>query len=192
MKSISKKAILLPGVGYSCDRPLLYYAGKLATQKGYAPIKVDYAGYKGFAKSMRGDLDKMTAAFEYAYKQTNALLSEQIAADDDLLFIAKSVGTVVAAAYLNRHKRAGRAIYLTPLAETFWVFNEEHPYGADAISFHGTTDPWAKTDAVEAGCDKYNIPLIKIPSANHSLETGDALGDINNLVQIMRKINDFI
>ena len=34
---MKKIAIVFPGVGYTKDRPLLYYAGKLAVKRGYEP-----------------------------------------------------------------------------------------------------------------------------------------------------------
>lgn len=30
-----KIAVLFPGIGYTCDKPLLYYTGKLAVARGY-------------------------------------------------------------------------------------------------------------------------------------------------------------
>lgn len=32
---MNKMAVFFPGIGYHCDKPLLYYAQKLAAEKGY-------------------------------------------------------------------------------------------------------------------------------------------------------------
>lgn len=32
---MKKIAVLFPGIGYTCDKPLLYYSAKLAAEKGY-------------------------------------------------------------------------------------------------------------------------------------------------------------
>ena len=37
-----KIAILFPGIRYNCNKPLLYYSGKLALQYGYEVFKVPY------------------------------------------------------------------------------------------------------------------------------------------------------
>ena len=37
-----KIAVLFPGVGYHCDKPLLYYSRKLAIQKGYEVKSINY------------------------------------------------------------------------------------------------------------------------------------------------------
>ena len=34
-----KIAVLFPGIGYTCDKPLLYYTGKLAVARGYKIVK---------------------------------------------------------------------------------------------------------------------------------------------------------
>jgi hypothetical protein len=41
---MKKIAVVFPGVGYTKDRPLLYYAGKLAAANGYELIHLDFSG----------------------------------------------------------------------------------------------------------------------------------------------------
>ncbi len=38
----NKLAVIFPGIGYTKDKPLLYYAGKLAKAAGYNVISVEY------------------------------------------------------------------------------------------------------------------------------------------------------
>ena len=40
-----KIAVLFPGIGYTCDKPLLYYTGKLAVARGYKLVKVEYGNF---------------------------------------------------------------------------------------------------------------------------------------------------
>ena len=42
---MKKAAVLFPGIGYSVDRPLLYYSGKMALSRGYEVIRVPYTGF---------------------------------------------------------------------------------------------------------------------------------------------------
>ena len=45
---MKKIAVLFPGIGYNCDKPLLYYSRRLAQNAGYdsiycgQPVKVKY------------------------------------------------------------------------------------------------------------------------------------------------------
>lgn len=150
-----KIAILFPGIGYHCDKPLLYYSGKLATQCQYEVIKVPYTNLNR----------SIPEAFAEAYAQTEKLLENlDWNQYEDILFLSKSIGTAVAAAYAQKHNIRCRNIYYTPLAETFDFAPQ---FG---LVFHGTSDPWAETDAIEKKCQEHRLPLYMIEKTDHSLE----------------------
>lgn len=55
-----KLVIIFPGIGYHCDKPLLYYAKKLAKEHGYEEIvslKYSYTGK--ISVEMRKDAGSM-------------------------------------------------------------------------------------------------------------------------------------
>ena len=79
-----------------------------------------------------------------------------------------------------------KSVLLTPLAETFPFVRGR------AVAFHGTADPWADTGAIAGCCRERDIPLYLTEGANHSLETGDALRDVQALGQTMARIDAFI
>ncbi len=185
MKKKEKLAVLFPGVGYSCDRSLLYFAGKIAEGEGYELRKVKYGKLPG---KIRGDREKMQAAFESAAAETDRCLAdEDWEKYEDILFISKSIGTIVAADYAKRHGLKVRSVSYTPLKETFWF--AEGP----AIMFHGTADPWAPdTEAILAAAEKAGIPVYLTENANHSLETGEVLKDLETLRLVMERTEAFI
>ena len=43
--SDNRLAVLFPGIGYHCDKPLLYYSARLARTAGYRVLPVPYAGF---------------------------------------------------------------------------------------------------------------------------------------------------
>ena len=134
-----------------------------------------------------GDADKMRASFEIAWTQAEAMLaSVRWEEYGDVLFIGKSIGTIVASRYAHEKGLAVRSILLTPLKETFAFVRGE------AVAFHGTADPWANTDAIIAACRERGILLHLTEDANHSLETGDVLRDIRTLETTMAKVDAFI
>ena len=62
-----KAAVFFPGIGYHCDKPLLYYSRKLAQECGYEEtIALSYT-YDG--GNIRGNEEKMQQAFESLYEQ---------------------------------------------------------------------------------------------------------------------------
>ena len=183
-ENTKKLAVILPGIGYTCDRPLLYYGGKLAQALGFEVLRVPYGG---FPEKVRGDLEKMRQSADMALAQTEEMLKnvgwEQYG---QILFIAKSVGTVVAAAYTHAHHLSCRHILFTPVEATFAVPVK------NAVAFHGTADPWAATETLKRLCREANVPLHITENANHSLETGDVLLDIRNLQTIMAQAEAFM
>lgn len=150
-----KIAILFPGIGYHCDKPLLYYSGKLASRYQYELIKVSYTNLNR----------SIPEAFTDAYAQTEKFL-ENVNWNqyEDILMISKSIGTAVAAAYAQKHDIRCRNIYYTPLAQTFDFALQ---FG---LVFHGTRDPWAKTAVIGEKCREHHLPLYRIEKTNHSLE----------------------
>ncbi len=181
-----KLAVLLPGIGYTCDRPLLYYGGRLARSLGFEVLPVPYGG---FPPKVRGDRALLLRCAELALAQTETLLREvDWSACASVLFLSKSIGTVAAAAYAHRHGLTCRHVLFTPLEETFYF-----PLApAETIAFHGTADPWAQTDRITALCTEARVPLVTVPEANHSLETGDVERDIRCLAGVMERVWAFL
>lgn len=179
-----KIAVLFPGIGYTCDKPLLYYAGKLAAGKGYEILKVEYGN---FPSGIKGDKEKMIEAFQSGLEQTEDILSQVCWEEyEDILFISKSIGTVISAAFAKKYKLNVKNILFTPLKQTF-------PFADNnSIVFHGTADPWANTDDIVEMCKKLEIPLFLTERGNHSLETGDVIEDLINLKIIMKEVNMFM
>ena len=175
-----KTAVIFPGIGYHTDKPLLYYAKKLAVKYGFEIKEVPYKNHMG---NIKGDAKKMREAFESAMAQTEEIL-ENMAWDETegALFISKSIGTIIAAAYAAKHKLNVRHVYYTPLKETFMFAAP-----GSGIAFHGTADSWAEDADIEAGCREKDIPLIIIPDANHSLETGSPMRDVSILANVMEE-----
>ena len=182
--TMKKIACLFPGIGYTCDKPLLYYSWKLLKGLGWEIVPVPYTG---FPSGVKGNAEKMRQCAHMALEQAEELLREiDWSRYTDILLIGKSVGTVVCAAYAQRHGLSCRQILFTPVEDVFRFAG--HP----AIAFHGTADPWADTKAIEKGCRKLGIPLYETENANHSLETGDVDRDIREMRKVMKTVMDFV
>lgn len=180
---MKKIACLFPGIGYTCDKPLLYYSAKLLKGLGWEIVPVPYSG---FPSGVKGNPGKMRQCAEMALEQAETLLREiDWGGYGEILFIGKSVGTVACAAYARRHGLACRQVFFTPVEDSFRYA------GRDTIAFHGTADPWAETKAIEEACRRLEIPLYETEGANHSLETGDVDADIRELRKVMKVVREF-
>lgn len=174
-----KAAVIFPGIGYHTDKPLLYYGKKLAKESGYQIIEVNYTGFPG---DVKGNEEKMQQVFQIARAQTEEqLCNVNFKEYERVLFLSKSIGTVVAAAYDNDHAVHARHIYFTPVPQTFSFAGRE-----SGIVLHGLNDPWCENELVEKNCQRLKLNLKTFEGANHSLETGHCLTDL----KIMSRIFD--
>ena len=183
---MKKAAVLFPGIGYSAERPLLYYSGRMAQAEGYEVIR---ASYTGFPKKIPGDADMLRKSFRIGRDGAEQSLKDMhLEAYDDLIFFSKSIGTAIGGSYADDHGLDNRVrhILYTPVAETFSFLKGR------GIAFHGTADPWAENESIIQECLHAGIPLYTFDGANHSLEIGDFRIDIENLQQIMETVWDYL
>ena len=185
---MSRLAVVFPGIGYTADKPLLHYSRRIAEKLGF---EIRVINYSGFPEKVIGDRDKMVRSFEIALEHSEKMLSGIGFSDyDDIVFIGKSVGTIVAAkiAAESTDKDKIRLILYTPLEDTF-----SFSFGK-AISFSGTDDPWVgkEKSRIFGICEERKIPCSLIPNANHSLESKDVFADMEELYRIMKEMERFI
>ena len=183
---MKKLAVFFPGIGYTVDKPLMHYSRRLAADAGFEVLLLPYSG---FPQKVKGDRAKMEESYQIALSQSIEMLSgTDFSEFDTILFVGKSIGTIVAAEIASRSPVPERIHYVlyTPLENTF-----AFPLGS-AIAFTGDADPWVKDGIIPRLCQERDIPCHIIPDANHSLETGDVEEDIDTLKKIMKKTRKFI
>ncbi len=185
---MAKIAVYFPGIGYHCDKPLLYYSRNIACELGYKNYRNVSYTYK--AENIRGNEEKIKETYETLFLQIEAELADIVWSEyEDLLFISKSIGTILAALYAKKYKLAYvKHILYTPLTQTFLFapFAPNH-----AIGFIGTADPWSDTEQILQLSKTYHIPMMVYDGCNHSLECNDTLRNLEILKDIMQKTLDF-
>lgn len=172
-----KKIIMIfPGVNYSIDCPLLYYAGFKFEVRGYEKVAISY-----------GDLLKQDKSIDECVEDIkNAVLMQLKAIDlsqyGDIVFVSKSLGTVIAGWMDEKLCVGARHIYLTPIKETL-------PYiknGKNIITVvAGTKDKHLDANILKENCIKENICLKQINGVGHRLEVW---GDMDKNIEILREV----
>lgn len=172
-----KICVIFPGIGYHSDKPLLYYGKKYMAEHGYEIIGVKY-----------GKLPKgLEAAFSCGYDITVRFLADIcFGQEDDIVFMSKSIGTVIAARYAQEFNVNARNIYFTPLISTMKYADN------NGIAFHGTKDPLADTEKLTDACIKRHIPLYTYEGGNHSIETKDILWNIRTQEDVAKKYIQYL
>ena len=89
-----KIAVIFPGVGYTKDRPLLYYAGKQAQKSGYELVHVDFSGIE-WSKEKLKDHDFLRQVTQRCLKikkyrngRSDRLCKEEVREGKAVLFLA--------------------------------------------------------------------------------------------------------
>ena len=176
-------AVIFPGFGYNGDKPLLYYSKKLAGEKGYEILDIKYDLITPY-KELENDKDRDKKVFKIAVSEAMKCLSEvNLSEYGKVLFIGKSIGTVVAGYCAGEMEVDVRHIVLTPVPETF-----EYLKKICGIIFHGTDDPLCKNDVVLDKCKELELELIEVEGANHSLEIHDVEMDLRRIAEIMDRV----
>lgn len=180
-----KLTVIFPGIGYHCDKPLLYYSRKLAAELGYE--KTICLTYTFSGGNIRGNLDKMKEAFDSLSAQAAQELElVDWTCYDDILFLSKSIGTVIASFYAAEKNITCRQVLYTPLTQTY----EFAP--KNGIAFLGTDDPWSIPSEVIKTSRTSGIPIEVYEHANHSLETTDTMRNLAILSDVMQKTKTFL
>lgn len=185
---MKKRAIVFPGIGYTCRRPLLYYTAMLAEERGFDVLRLDYGPE---VHSMRcRDADALAHAAELACPQA----AEQIrkagisSSDGRVLMISKSVGTLAAARIEAELGLSAVHFMMTPIPAALpWL---ERTAG---IFLSGTGDPYTGAEQVRAAAARFSERAVIFADCNHSLERpGHTLEALANLEKVVRLLNKFI
>ena len=181
-RMMKKLAVIFPGIGYHCDKPLLYYGRMVAKECGYKEcINVNYS-YDG--GNIRGNEEKMQEAFRALYAQAEKLLAQvEFDAYEEILFLSKSVGTVISSEYAKKRGIKCRNVLYTPLKQTYLSAPE------NGIAFLGTEDPWSNVTEIIALSKENEIPIYTYDGANHSLEIRDIQQNLEILEDVMSTRN---
>lgn len=185
---MKRLVVVFPGIGYTADKPLLYYGLAVAGECGYQENrKLRFVPLD--KNNIRGNEAAMKAAFGELFIQAEEQLKDvEWNCYDDILFLSKSIGTIIACAYAAKHGiTTVRHVLYTPLKFTYQY--DQH----SAIAFIGTADAWGDYQEVVALSEEAGIPIRIFDGCNHSLEVaGDADGNINRLAEIMKVTRGFI
>lgn len=171
---MKKAVVLFPGVRYSCDTPLLYFAGAVFGQRGYEKHEIDYGG------QMQSTHDLEQAVLNVRQDVLAQLMAMELETCDEVVFVSKSVGTVLAGWAASQLPFPVRQIYLTPLEQTLPFIDP----AKDQVVGAGD-DPYLASDRLSAYCAGQGISLTMYPGVGHRLEDK---GNVHRTLQILTEI----
>ncbi|MEP7290170.1 MAG: hypothetical protein ABI835_00250 [Chloroflexota bacterium] len=172
--------ILLPGWGYTCDYPVLYYLRKAARTLDYNVLSVRYSFQ---VAPQVGDKQELTP--EALAAEVDQAVRQALKPDYAHVVIAgKSLGTPLAVRYAAQ---AERLILLTPIGTSV----EDSGATKPTLAVIGTDDPVYQPELVEAA--GANVQWLVLDQLNHGLEMpGDWAASLDALRQITQTCADFL
>jgi len=182
---MAKLAVVFPGLGYHCDKPLLYYGRDVAYEAGYEEqINVTYDFPKIDVTDVKGMIEATRGVIAQVEQQLKDVDWEKY---DEVVFIAKSVGTVISNAYADMKKLANvKLVFLTPLIYAYdWK-------PVSAIAFIGTKDKFSTAEKISKLSEENDVPLTIYEGMNHSLECDDVSKNLQVMAEVMAKIKQYL
>jgi hypothetical protein len=167
-------AVVLPGVRYFSQAPLLWFAREAAQAAGWAVLEL--------SERAPGDQEP----FEWMRDRAERALDSASEADT-VLVIAKSLGS--AAAPLVAERRLA-AVWLTPLLVRPEVLAALRAATAPALLVGSSADPtWS--DGEQPGSE--SVEVLEFERLDHSLQVeGDPLASLDVLRQVTERIGAFL
>lgn len=169
--------VLFPGIRYSTDCPLLYYAGAKYKDRGYEVLEI-----KGYG------LDDRKYSFEEFSEKARKSVREQLQTTDfsqyrEVVFAAKSMGTVLAL-WAEEYFELSHVVHvlLTPINLTLSLLDETKKV---RFIVSGTADKMIDAGKLRAVCEKYHFPLRMIKHVGHGLEMP---GNVYKSIDILKAV----
>lgn len=173
---MKKMVVFFPGAGYGMDSPLLYYADFLFETKGYDRLVMNY---EGILCNRELELEeKIRQLREYELERVSQI---DFTMYDEVVFLAKSVGTVEAGWLAEKLDIKVQQIFLTPMKEAL-----NYCTGMAKVVI-GTAD--SVYAMYKEYCDKEKVDTLYIKDGNHSLEV---VGKPYESIEMLKKVLEFI
>ncbi|WP_052409959.1 hypothetical protein [Paenibacillus durus] len=171
-------AVIFPGKNYPAELPLLHYAGKNALEHSCDLLVLEY-GYQ----SARTELKREEMGI---IEEECAQALSSVPGYKRLLFIGKSIGTVIAGSLAATSSVKAECLYLTPLRESVPYIKRS---GGTVI--YGGSDPLFSEEDAAGISGLTNVALYTIDEANHSLEVGSVNESLAVLIVVNNLVHEF-
>lgn len=185
-------ALVLPGFGYSCDMPLLYFTVSHLLDRGADVLQVEYD------YDRQPDYRALDADVRLRWLRADVAAAWQAAVAQRpyrrFTAVGKSLGTRALPGLLAAEPRLrdAQTIWFTPVWHEDAVFEHLRGGAHPALVVIGTADPAYDAARVEALRAVDGCAVLVIPDAEHALEVpGDVVRSVQAVEQALRAVQRF-
>jgi hypothetical protein len=192
-EAIKSICIMLPGLGYTTQRPLFHYGTSLCLNNHVDVLHINY----NFGKNGHfGTLSK-EEQIHWMYEDVKSVVEEVLGGTnyDQCFLLSKSIGSIPMAMEWT-HKNFIRnmiGIWLTPLLKDDNVYKTLLTTKLPSLCVIGDQDDHFIEERVTALKNNEFIRTISVPNADHSLEIqGDVSASIDAVKTVTEAVEEFI
>lgn len=186
-------AVLLPGMGYTCQMPLMYYTTRLLLEQEINVFQVEYDYSHNetftslpFEKQKEWLLTDVRAGL-------NAIFDYQVY--EKVTIIGKSLGTLAMGHLLPHYQQLKKAdaIWLTPLFHNEKLVKEILECPQRSLFITGSADSCYVEENATRILQETESELLLIENGNHSLEIKDNIfSSIEAMSKVLTGIKQFL
>ncbi|MDN3018358.1 hypothetical protein PH210_19445 [Paenibacillus sp. BSR1-1] len=185
--------IMLPGLGYSTDRPLFYYATSMCLHNNVDVLHINYT----FAKNEHFKKHDEVEQERWMYEDVKAVIKEVLRDThyEQPFLLSKSIGTIPMALEWTQKNLFPNAlgIWLTPLLKVDTVYQAIMKTERPSLCVIGDNDHHYIEEKIASLKNNGLVNTVVIPKADHSLEIpGDITATINTANEVIACIQEFI
>ena len=186
-------AMLLPGLGYSCDMPLLYYPTGLLLAMGADVLRVEYDYRQSWANQDLPLEEKLARLYADVRGAARIALNQR--EYTSFTIIGKSLGTYAITCLLQADLplRPHSCVYLTPLLLDAVGKSEVIRACPQKLFIIGTADRYYDPTSFAQVVEATGGDALLIDGGDHSLEfRGDPVRSVQALEKVIRGIQEFL
>lgn len=179
-------AIILPGLDYTSQAPLLHYTTKALFSRGIDVLQANYH----YSEEVLASLSEEDITQDVSTVIDEILIENQYT---KFYFVAKSIGTIPMAHLLKSPSfHSAKSIWLTPLWQRDDVYHSLLNNKEKALCIIGDQDPNYNSEKVEMLQKNPHLQLEIIKDTNHSLEFEDnVIESIKVVTSVTQKVIEF-
>lgn len=168
-----------PGAQYGTELPLFHYPRKLAFQYGFDVLSLEYGYQSARLKPEFSDelIGSIVSDLAEAFQTIDFSPYQQI------IFLSKSLGTVVAGMLAEKLGIAVKHVFLTPISRTIPYIRENN-----SLVVTGSKDPvFTEKERNQIASAR----MLVVDGADHGLETQDPMKTLKMLEHIVKEIDRY-
>ncbi len=157
-----------PG-GRGTEIPLLYFGAKHYEDKGYEKVFIAHPSTGSGFEALYENAKKILTSFDFSEYE-------------DIVFVAKSIGTVVACKVKEELKIDASLVLFTPLADALPYIKADNRI---ALVAAGDKDRHLEIEQLREHCERENVPYYIEPEIGHRMEVKN---DITRNLQVISNV----